>query len=75
MQVGAFGMRMKASTISVAQSRSFFVQLNVPVLGWLRDTQNYIDLAAPGPTLRDVAPSRVERDLELRQPIVHCLHG
>ena len=75
MQVGAFGMRIKASTISVAQSRSFFVQLNVPVLGWLRDTQNYIHLAARGSTLWGVAPSRVERDLELRQPVVHCLHG
>lgn len=49
--------------------------MNVPVLGRLRDTQNYIHLAARGPTLWDVAPSRVERDLKLRQPIVHCLHG
>jgi chromosome partitioning protein len=30
----------------------------------LRDTQNYIHLAARGLTLFDVAPNRVERDLE-----------
>ena len=40
------------------------VGMNLPVSGWLRDTQNYIHLAARGLTLWDVAPSRVERDLE-----------
>jgi chromosome partitioning protein len=29
----------------------------------LRDTQNYVQLAAHGLTLWDVAPSRVEKDL------------
>ena len=66
---------MKQGSISVNQLRSFLARMNVPVLGWLRDTQNYIHLAARGPTLWDVAPSRVEHDLKLRQPIVHCLHG
>ena len=66
---------MKEGTISVNQSHSFLARMNVPVLGWLRDTQNYIHLAARGPTVWDVAPSRVERDLEPWQPIVHCLHG
>jgi chromosome partitioning protein len=41
----------------------------VPVVGWLRDTQNYVQLAAHGLTLFDVAPSRVERDLEQWQPL------
>ena len=36
----------------------------MPVVAWLRDTQNYVQLAAHGLTLWDVAPSRVERDLE-----------
>jgi chromosome partitioning protein len=33
------------------------------VLGHVRDTQNYIHLAARGLTLFDVASSRVEKDL------------
>jgi len=36
----------------------------LPVLGYLRHTQNYIHLAARGLTLFDVAPGRVERDLD-----------
>ena len=43
--------------------------LNVPVVAWLRDTQNYVQLAARGLTLWDVAPSRVERDLEQWLPL------
>jgi chromosome partitioning protein len=38
-------------------------------VGWLRDTQNYVQLAAHGLTLFDVAPSRVERDLDQWQPL------
>ena len=37
--------------------------LGLPVLGMLRNTQNYVQLAAHGLTLWDVAPGRVERDL------------
>ena len=35
--------------------------LGLPVLGMVRDTQNYIHLAARGLTLFDVAPGRVEK--------------
>ncbi len=47
--------------------------LGLPVLGHLRDTQNYIHLAARGLTLFDVAPSRVERDLQQWEPICRWL--
>ncbi|RYF62907.1 MAG: ParA family protein, partial [Comamonadaceae bacterium] len=43
--------------------------LGLPVLGYLRDTQNYVHLAAHGLTLFDVARGRVVRDLEQWQPI------
>ncbi len=42
---------------------------DLPVVGYLRDTQNYIHLAARGLTVFDVAPSRVEKDLQQWQPI------
>jgi chromosome partitioning protein len=47
--------------------------LGLPVLGYLRDTQNYIHLAARGLTLFDVAPSRVEKDLQQWQGICEWL--
>jgi chromosome partitioning protein len=63
VQVGVVGTRVRDHTIAVDQLRTFLDTLKVPVLGFLRDTQNYVHLAARGLTLWDVAPSRVERDL------------
>jgi chromosome partitioning protein len=43
------------------------------VLGYLRNTQNYVHLAARGLTLFDVAPARVEKDLAQWQGLCHWL--
>ncbi|MFT3956641.1 MAG: ParA family protein [Piscinibacter sp.] len=64
------GMRVREGTISSDQLRSFVEGLKVPVLGFLRDTQNYVHLAAHGLTLWDVSSSRFERDLEQWKPII-----
>jgi len=45
----------------------------MPVLGFLRDTQNYVQLAAMGSTLWDVAPSRVERDIAQWQDLLRWI--
>jgi chromosome partitioning protein len=64
VQVGIVGMRVDARTISADKLQEFVGSLGLPVLGFLRDTQNYVHLAARGLTLWDVAPSRVEKDVE-----------
>lgn len=64
------GMRVREGTISSDHLRSFVEGLKVPVLGFLRDTQNYVHLAAHGLTLWDVGSSRFERDLEQWKPII-----
>jgi len=63
-QVGVLGMRVDQRTRSSDQLQRFVEGLNLPVLGFLRDTQNYVQLAAHGLTVWDVAPSRVEKDVE-----------
>jgi chromosome partitioning protein len=63
-RVGVLGMRVDARTRAAEQLQRFVDGLGLPVLGFLRDTQNYVQLAALGASLWDVAPSRVERDLE-----------
>jgi chromosome partitioning protein len=73
VRLGLVGMRVRDHTIAAEQLRSFLDQLGVPVLGFLRDTQNYVHLAARGITLWDVAPGRVERDLAQWQPIVEWI--
>ncbi|WJF89538.1 ParA family protein [Paraburkholderia bonniea] len=70
VDVAVVGMRVDARTRSAEQLHRFAEGLALPVLGYLRDTQNYVQLAAQGLTLWDVAPGRVAKDLEQWQPII-----
>jgi len=71
--IGLVGMRVRERTLANEHLHQYLATLPVPVLAWLRDTQNYVQLAAHGLTLWDVAPSRVERDLEQWVPLQRWL--
>jgi len=62
-EIGVVGMRVDGRTIAFDKLSEFVESLGLPVLGHLRDTQNYVHLAARGLTVFDVAPGRVEKDL------------
>lgn len=72
-KIGLVGMRVDARTIAADKLHEFVESLDLPVLAYLRDTQNYVHLAAHGLSLFDVARGRVEKDLEQWQPICHWL--
>lgn len=63
LEIALVGMRVDERTIAADKLREFVVSLGLPVVGYLRDTQNYVHLAVQGLSLFDVAPSRVEKDL------------
>jgi chromosome partitioning protein len=75
LDVGIVGMRVDARTIAADKLHEFVDSLGLPVLGYLRDTQNYIHLAARGLTVFDVSPSRVEKDLQQWQGICDWLNS
>jgi chromosome partitioning protein len=75
VRFGLVGMRTREGTISTDQLRGFLGGVDVPVLTFLRDTQNYVHLAAHGLTLWDVASSRFERDLEQWRPLLDWLEA
>ena len=68
--IGVVGMRVDTRFRAYDELERFLEGLGVPVLGHLRNTQNYVQLAARGLTLVDVAPGRVQQDLEQWQPLV-----
>ena len=70
VRLAIVGMRTREGTIATDQLRSFLESAKLPMLGFLRDTQNYVHLAAHGLTLWDVSSSRFERDLAQWQPIL-----
>ncbi|MBL8324789.1 MAG: ParA family protein [Rubrivivax sp.] len=73
LDVALVGNRVREQTRAYEQLHRYVQTLPVPVLAWLRETQNYVQLAANGLTLFDVAPSRVERDLEQWAPLAAWL--
>lgn len=70
VMMGVVGMRVNARTRAAEQLAHYVGQLGMPTLGSLRDTQNYVQLAAIGASLWDVAPSRVEKDVEQWQDLL-----
>ena len=73
IEIGIVGMRVDGRTLAADQLREFVGGLDLPVLGFLRNTQNYIQLAARGLSVFDVAPGRVEKDLAQWAPICQWL--
>lgn len=73
LPIGLVGMRVDERTLAAEQLRRFTAELDQPVLAMLRQTQNYVQLAARGLTLFDVAPGRVQRDLEQWQDLCRWL--
>ncbi len=70
VQLAVVGTRTREGTIATDQLRHFLESVRVPLLGFLRDTQNYVHLAAHGLTLWDVSSARFERDREQWEPIM-----
>jgi chromosome partitioning protein len=71
--IGLVATRQRDHTIASDRLHEYLDTLPVPVVARLRDTQNYVHLAAHGATLWDVAASRVERDIEQWQPLLQWL--
>ena len=68
--IGVVGMRVDARTRAAAELERFLDSLGLPVLTHLRDTQNYVQVAAHGMTLFDLSPARAAQDLAQWQPLL-----
>lgn len=75
IRLGLVGMRVKDHTIAQERLQEYAATLKAPMVATIRDTQNYVHLAAHGLTLWDVAPSRVERDLAQWEPLLAWVAG
>ena len=78
-RLGLLGMRVRQGTLSQQQLQQFRQSLaastgaSLDGLGELRDTQHYVQLAARGLSLWDIAPGQVEKDLLQWEPLCKWL--
>jgi len=63
LPVALVGIRVDVRTKAADQLLRFIEEAGFSLMTCLRDTQNYVQLAANGLTLFDVSPSKVEKDL------------
>ena len=68
--ISVVGMRVDARTRAAHELERFLATQGLPVLAYLRDTQNYVQAAAHGLTIFELPASRAEQDWEQWQPIV-----
>lgn len=67
--VGVVGMRMNERTRATEEFMRYIELSALPLIATLRDTQNYVQLAAHGLSLFDVPAARVRKDLQQWQAI------
>ncbi|OHC66855.1 MAG: cobyrinic acid a,c-diamide synthase [Rhodocyclales bacterium GWA2_65_20] len=68
--VAVVGMRVDARTRAAAELERFLEGAGVPVLTFLRDTQNYVQAAAHGLTIFEMPAYRATPDWEQWQPLL-----
>ncbi len=70
------GMRVDPRTRAAAMLEQFLEKFDLPVLTYLRDTQNYMNAAAEGECLFDRhSIQRTERDFEQWQPLLEWVEA
>lgn len=71
--VGIVVMRVDPRTRAATMLEEFLKHFDLPILGYLRNTQNYLSAAAAGATIFDMPRARYKRDIEQWQGIVEWL--
>jgi hypothetical protein len=74
-RLGIVANRVKERTIAYRQLRRFLGRLSIPVIGLIRDTQNYARAAQKGLCIHEMPPSRVGRDLAQWEPVSRWLES
>lgn len=71
--VGIVAMRVDPRTKAAAMLEEFLKHFDIPIVAYLRNTQNYVNVASSGLTIFDPPRARHRRDLEQWEPLVKWL--
>lgn len=65
--------RVKERTIAYKQLMKFLDRLSIPVIGVIRDSQNYVSAAREGLCIHELPASKAAKDLKRWEPVIHWL--
>jgi chromosome partitioning protein len=72
-KVGIVAMRVDPRTKAAAMLEEFLQHFDIPIVAYLRNTQNYVNVAAAGMTVFDPPKARHKRDIEQWAPLLEWL--
>ncbi|HKO88801.1 MAG TPA: ParA family protein [Burkholderiales bacterium] len=73
--VGVIGMRVDPRTRAAAQLITFLREHEMPLVGWLRDTQMYPNAAFNGEAIFDQPAYLADRETQMWQPILEWVRA
>ena len=71
--LGIVAMRVDPRTKAAAMLEEYLQHFDIPILAYLRNTQNYVNVAASGLTIFDPPRARHRRDVEQWQGLLNWL--
>ncbi|MDR0528935.1 MAG: ParA family protein [Zoogloeaceae bacterium] len=69
-KIGIVAMRIDPRTRAASMLEEFLRHFDIPILAYLRNTQNYVNVAAAGQTIFDPPRARNKRDVEQWQKLL-----
>ena len=73
VKVGIVAMRVDPRTRAAGMLEEFLKHFDIPIVAYLRNIQNYVNVAAAGATVFDPPRARHKRDLEQWAPLVEWI--
>lgn len=75
MKVGIVAMRVDPRTKAAGMLEEFLLHFDIPIVSYLRNTQNYVNVAAAGATVFDPPRARHRRDVEQWDALVEWVES
>ena len=72
-KVGIVAMRVDPRTKAAGMLEEFLKHFDIPIVAYLRNTQNYVNVAAAGQTVFDPPRAKHKRDVEQWGPLLEWL--
>lgn len=72
-RLGVIANRVKERTIAYKQLMKFLDRLSIPVIGVIRDSQNYVSSAREGLCIHELPPSKGAKDLKRWESVIQWL--
>jgi len=74
-KVGIVAMRVDPRTKAAGMLEEFLKHFDIPIIAYLRNTQNYVNVAASGTTVFDPPKAKNRRELEQWEPLIEWLES